>query len=129
MTTRAAVRLPRDSTRQAEGLLLGEIGRVLNRWSGLVILAFVAVHVVGQAALRVDALYPLLTVAPLLASFQGDAWVRALLFASATYHSLYGARLIALELGARLSQRGSLVTTIAAALAVALREVVVGAWR
>lgn len=129
MITRAVVRLPRDSTRQVEGLLLGEIGRVLNRWSGLVILAFVAVHVVGQAALRADALYPLLTVAPLLASLQLDVWVRALLFASAAYHSLYGARLIALELGARLSQRGSLVTAIVAALAVALREAAVVAWR
>lgn len=123
MTGVPASRLPRDSTRQAEGILYGELGYILNRWSGLVILAFLIVHIVAQAVLQVPAFAAAKAVAPWLPAVQNQPWLHAILYGSIAFHTLYGFKLIALDLGARLDYRLSFWTIAGFSALVGLREV------
>lgn len=117
--------LPRDTTHQSEGVLVGEIARVIHRVTGAVIIVFVVVHVIGQAALH----------APLMAAMkpmaeagypvaQRQHWIHALLYASIVFHTLYGLRLVASEVGLRINYRSSLWGIIGISAVVAAREVV-----
>lgn len=108
--TRAELRLPRDTTRQSETLLYGVLAYRMNRWSGLLIIAYLSLHLLGQAVLRVGELREFLPTFAFLSVFQYWPWVRALLFASITFHFFYGLNLIALDLGARVKYRMSFWT-------------------
>lgn len=105
----SAVGLPRDSTRQAEGILYGAVGRQLNRWTGIYIVGFVVVHVINEATLRIQ---PRPDVLVALHALDVEVWARAalhsiegLLYFAVGFHFLYGLKLIAMDLGARLDVR------------------------
>jgi len=100
----------------------GELGRVLNRWAGLAIVVFVTLHLVGQGVMYVGTLRPLARMAGGLASIQHQPWVRAVLFASLTFHFLYGLKLVALDLGARIDYRVSFWLLVSLATLMAARE-------
>ena len=119
----SAIRLPRDSTRQTEGLLYGHLFQTLNRWTGLVIFAFLLVHLVGQGSLRIEALRPVLVAAPGVLVAQHLPWVRALLFGSIAFHFLQGLRLMILDVGARLEYRRSFWAITGISVLVGLREI------
>jgi succinate dehydrogenase/fumarate reductase iron-sulfur protein len=119
----AAVRFPRDSTHQTEGVLYGQLFQTLNRWTGLLIFAFLTVHLVGQGFLRIEALRPVLLLSPGALTLQQLPWVRALLFAAIAFHFGQGLRLIALDLGARLDHRPSFWTIAGTSALVGLWEI------
>ena len=119
----SAATLPRNTTRQAEGPLHGEIARWLHRITGTVIVLFVLVHVVAQAVLHAPALAPLKADAPWLPVVQSQHWVHALLYFSIVFHTLYGLKLLATELGMPLDYRTSLWTIVVLSSLVGLREV------
>ncbi len=123
MTGASPSRLPRDSTRQAEGILYGELGYVLNRWSGLVILAFLIVHIAAQAVLHLPAFAAANAAAPWLPAVQNQPWLHAILYGCIAFHTLYGFKLIALDLGARLDYRLSFWAIAGLSALVFLREV------
>jgi len=115
--------LPRNTTRQAEVLLHGDIARVLNRVTGTVIVLFVLVHVIAQAILHVPAMATVKAGMPWLRTLQSQHWIHALLYFSIVFHTLYGLKLVAGDLGAKLDYRASLWTIVAASALVGLREV------
>lgn len=115
--------LPRNTTHQAEGPLHGNIARLLHRYTGAVIVLFVLVHVIAQAVLHVPALTPIKASAPWLPLVQSQHWVHALLYFSIVFHTLYGLKLLASELGMRVSYRVTLWAIVAISTLVALREV------
>lgn len=124
----SAVRLPRDSTRQAEGMLYGAVARQMNRWTGLYIAGFVVVHVINEATLRIQprpdvlvALHALdaqLAVRALLHSIEG------LLYFAVGFHFLYGVKLMAMDLGARPDARLSFWSIVAVCAIPAIWQVV-----
>jgi succinate dehydrogenase/fumarate reductase cytochrome b subunit len=118
--TRAKLALPRDTTRQSEKVLYGLIASRINRWSGITILAYLSLHLVGQAIVNVREFRGLFSVAGFLAVFQYEPWVRAILFAAIMFHLLFGLHLIALDLGVRLRYRMSIfaITTLATLTAI-----------
>jgi succinate dehydrogenase/fumarate reductase cytochrome b subunit len=120
----SAATLPRNTTRQAEGPLHGAIARWLHRITGTVIVLFVLVHVVAQAILHVPAFASVSAATPWLPVVQSQHWVHALLYFSIVFHTLYGLKLLASELGMRLEYRTSLWTIVAIAAAFGMREVV-----
>ncbi len=124
----SAVRFPRDSTRQTEGVVYGHLFQSLNRWTGLFIFAFLTVHLVGQGFLRIEALYPVAAAAPGVLTLQQLPWVRAPLFASIVFHFAQGLRLIALDLGAHLDHRRSFWTIAGISVLVGLWEIGHYAW-
>ena len=115
--------LPRNTTHQAEGPLHGNIARLLHRYTGAVIVLFVLVHVIAQAVLHAPALASIRASAPWLPAVQSQHWVHALLYFSIVFHTLYGLKLLASELGMRVSYRTSLWTIVAISTLVASREV------
>ena len=116
--------LPRNTTHQAEGWLVGEIARVLNRMTGAVIVVFVLVHVVGQAALHAPALAAMQpTAATWLPVAQSHHWIHAILYFSLMFHTLHGLRLVVTELGARIDYRASFWAILTVSTLVGLREV------
>lgn len=115
--------LPRNTTHQAEGPLHGNIARLLHRYTGAVIVLFVLVHVIAQAVLHVPALASMKASAPWLPAMQSQHWVHALLYFSIVFHTLYGLKLLASELGMRVSYRTSLWAIVAVSALVGLREV------
>lgn len=119
----SAATLPRNTTRQAEGPLHGEIARWLHRITGTVIVVFVLVHVLAQAVLHAPALASIKSGAPWLPVVQSQHWVHALLYFSIVFHTLYGLKLLATELGMRLEYRTSLWAIVAIGAAFGLREV------
>lgn len=118
-----AIPFPRDTTRQAEALLHGEIARFLHRVTGAVVVIFVLVHVMAQAVLHVPALASLKAGAPWLPVVQSQHWIHAVLYFSIVFHTLYGLKLLALELGARLDYRSSLWVIVGVSAVFGLREV------
>jgi succinate dehydrogenase/fumarate reductase cytochrome b subunit len=119
-----SIALPRNTTHQSEGWLVGEIARVLHRLTGAVIVVFVLVHTVGQAALHAPALAAMRPAASAwLPVAQSQHWIHAILYFSLVFHTLHGLRLIATELGARIDYRVSLWMTVALSTLVGLREV------
>ena len=117
-----AVRLPRNTTQQAEGLLYGDIARILHRVTGAVIIVFVLVHVAAKSVLYVPAFASLKAGAPWLPAALSQHWIYALLYFSIVFHALYGLKLLADELGARFGYRGSLGAIIGVSALFGLRE-------
>ena len=65
--------LPRNTTRQAEGMQYGDVARTLHRFSGAVIIVFVLVHVIVQAVRHVPMFAAMNTGAPWLQTVQQQA--------------------------------------------------------
>jgi len=118
-----ALRLPRNTTHQAEGVLYGRLARLLHRWSGIVIVGFVLVHVVVQALRHVPAFAPVIAAAPWLEPLQKQHWIHALLFFSIVYHTLHGLRLFVGELGIEVEYRAAFWVTLGCAALAGTREV------
>lgn len=115
--------LPRNTTQQAEKPLHGNIARWLHRITGTVIVLFVLVHVLAQAILHVPAFATLKAGAPWLPVVQSQHWVHAILYFSIVFHTLYGLKLLASELGIRMGYRGALWSIAGLSALVGLREV------
>jgi succinate dehydrogenase/fumarate reductase cytochrome b subunit len=118
-----AATLPRNTTRQAEGALHGDIARLLHRFTGTVIVLFVLVHVIAQAVLHVPVFGMTKAAAPWLPVMQSQHWVHAALYFSIVFHTLYGLKLLASELGMRIEYRSALWVIVAISALVGLREV------
>ena len=115
--------LPRNTTHQAEGQRLGDIARVIHRASGVVIVVFVLVHVMVQAALHAPVLAAYRSYAStVLLTGTSQPWVHAVLYFSLVFHTLHGLRLVASELGARIDYRGSFWGVIGLSALVGLWE-------
>jgi succinate dehydrogenase hydrophobic anchor subunit len=115
--------LPRDTTRQSQGLVYGWLSKLINRITGLIIVAFLAVHVGGLAIVHVDALRPVLNVVPWLADVHEQSWFNvfyAFLFVAITFHTLYSLKLIAMDLGIRVHYRSSFWVISALSIAAGL---------
>jgi succinate dehydrogenase/fumarate reductase cytochrome b subunit len=112
--------LPRNTTRQAEGMLYGDAARRLHRLSGAVIIVFVLVHVIVQAVRHV----PMLAAAnaPWLEALQAQNWVHAILFFCIAFHTLYGLKLLAGELGFNIRYQTALWGIAGISALFALRE-------
>ena len=119
----SAATLPRNTTRQAEGPLHGNIARWLHRITGTVIVVFVLVHVIAQAILRSPALQSMKAGMPWLPLIQSQHWVHAALYFSIVFHTLYGLKLLITELGLRLEYRTSLWAIVAISALFPIREV------
>lgn len=117
-----AIPLPRDTTRQAEALLHGEIARSLHRITGAVVVIFVLVHVMAQAVLHVPAFASLKAGASWLPIVQSQHWIPAVLYFSIVFHTLYGLKLLAVEVGAKLDYRSSLWVIVGVSAVFGLRE-------
>jgi len=117
-----SIALPRNTTHQSEGLLIGDVARALHRSSGAVIVVFVLVHVAAQAVLHVPALAGARAAMPWLPVVQNQHWVHALLYASIVFHTLHGLRLLATELGMRIDYRASLWAIVGLSALIGLRE-------
>ena len=113
--------LPRNTTRQAEGMLYGEAARILHRISGVVIIVFVLVHVIVQAVRYV----PMFAAAnaPWLQTMQEQNWVHAILFFCIAFHTLYGLKLLAGELGFRIHYQSAFWAIVGVSALFGLREV------
>lgn len=117
-----AATLPRNTTRQSQGLVHGQVARLLHRFTGTVIVLFVLAHVVVQAIRHAPALAALDARAPWLVPLQQQAWIHAILYFSIVFHTLYGIRLLAGDLGMRLHYRLSLWLIVGISLIPFLRE-------
>ena len=106
----SAAKLPRNTTRQAEAVLHGQISRILHRITGTVIVAFVLIHVLAQAILHVPSLASVKAGVPWLPAFQSQHWIHGILIFSIVFHTIYGLRLVATDLGMRIGARTSLWT-------------------
>ena len=115
-----AIAIPRNTTRQAEGPLLGNVARLLHRASGAFIVAFVLVHVVVQMIRHVPLFAPVSATMPWLVPLQQIAVVHALLYAAVAFHTLHGLRLMAGELGFAVPYRGAFYGSVVASVAVGL---------
>ena len=115
--------LPRNTTRQAEMPLYGDIARWLHRLSGGVIVAFVLAHVVVQSLMHVPMFAGVKASLPWLQALQSQHWVHAVLYASIAFHTLHGLKLLVTELGYRIDYRCSLWMIASVSALVALREV------
>ena len=113
--------LPRNTTRQAEGMLYGEIARMLHRVSGAVIIVFVLVHVIFQA-LRYVPMFAFAN-APWLQALQQQNWVHAVLFFCIAFHTLYGLKLLAGELGFNIRYQTAFWGIVGISALFGLREV------
>ena len=116
--------LPRNSTRQAEMWLVGDVARLLHPLCGTVILLFVLVHVVVQSIVHVPAWEGLRQSMPWLHALQNQNWVHAILYFSVAFHSLHGLRLMLGDLGLQFDYRRSLWITTGVSALFALREIV-----
>jgi succinate dehydrogenase/fumarate reductase cytochrome b subunit len=116
------LKLPRDSTRQSQGILYGPLSKRINRSCGGVIIAFVIVHVVGLAVVYWGALKPVLHALPWLDGVNHRTWFHAIyfvVFPAVVFHTLYSLKLIAMDFGLRLSYRTSFWTISVLAVAAA----------
>jgi len=119
----AIARLPRNTTRQAEVVQHGAIARILHRITGSVIVIFVLVHVIAQSVLHVPMFASVKAGAPWLPVLQSQPWIHALLYFSIVFHTLYGLKLMATELGFRIGYRVSVWVIVAISALFGLREV------
>jgi succinate dehydrogenase/fumarate reductase cytochrome b subunit len=123
MSATGTLTIPRNTTHQADGLLYGRIARLLNRVTGVVIVVFVMVHVIAQAVLHVPAFAGLRGAAPWLPALTAQNWIHAILLFSIVFHTLYGIRLVAGDLGVRLPYRATWWTTLGISTVFAVREI------
>jgi succinate dehydrogenase/fumarate reductase cytochrome b subunit len=103
-----SIAIPRNTTRQAEGALLGNVARLAHRISGAIVVVFVLMHVVVQMIRHVPLFAPLNAAMPWLGPLQHIAVVHAVLYAAVAFHTLYGLRLMAGEVGFSVPYRASL---------------------
>ena len=115
--------LPRNTTRQAEGMLYGEVARILHRVSGAVIIVFVLVHVIVQAVRQVPMFAATNAAAPWLKALQEQNWVHAILFFCIVFHTLYGLKLLAGELGFTTRYQTAFWAIVGVSALFGLREV------
>lgn len=119
----SAAKLPRNTTRQAESPLYGRISQLLNRITGVVIVAFVLVHTAAQAVLHAPMFASAKASAAWLPVMQSQNWVHALLFFSIVFHTVYGLRLLAADFGWTAGYRFTLWFTLSLSAVFAAREV------
>ena len=112
--------LPRNTTRQAEGMQYGDVARMVHRFSGAVIIAFVLVHVIVQAVRHVPVFAA--ANAPWLKTVQEQNWVHAILFFCIAFHTLYGLKLLAGELGFTIRYQTAFWGIVGVSSLFALRE-------
>lgn len=115
--------LPRNTTRQAESMLYGDVARRLHRMSGLVIIVFVLVHLIVQAVRHVPMFASAKAAAPWLQPLQEQNWVHAILFFCIAFHTFYGLKLLAGEMGFRLQYKSAFWTIVIVSSLFGLREV------
>ncbi len=115
--------LPRNTTRQAETMLYGDIARQVHRASGAVIIVFMLVHMVVQAVRHVPMFASAKAAVPWLEPLQEQNWIHAILFFAIVFHTLYGLKLLAGELGFRTDYKTAFWVITAASALFALREV------
>ncbi len=115
--------LPRNTTRQAEGMLYGEVARRLHRASGAVIIVFVLAHVIVQAVRHVPMFASANAAAPWLQALQAQNWVHAILFFCIAFHTFYGLKLLAGELGLGFHYKTAFWTIVSVSALFGLREV------
>ena len=115
--------LPRNTTRQAESPLYGQISRVLNRITGIVIVVFVLIHAAAQAVLHAPMFASVKASATWLPAIQSQNWIHALLVFSIVFHTVYGVRLIVAELGWTMDYRFSMWFTTGISAVFAAREI------
>ncbi|MGE5522381.1 MAG: hypothetical protein ACM3SS_01605 [Rhodospirillaceae bacterium] len=115
--------LPRNTTRQAESMLYGDVARRMHRASGAIIILFVLVHVIVQAVRHVPIFASANAAAPWLQPLQEQNWIHAILSFAIVFHTLYGLKLLAGELGFRIDYKMAFcaITTVSGLFA--LREV------
>jgi len=115
--------LPRNTTRQAEGMSYGEVARILHRVSGAVIVLFVLVHMMVQAVWHVPAFAAAKAAAPWLKPLQEQNWIHAILFFAIAFHTFYGLKLLLGDLGIRIHYRTAFWSIVSVSILVGLREV------
>lgn len=115
--------LPRNTTRQAEAMLYGDVARRLHRASGAIIIVFVLVHLVVQAVRHVPMFATAKAAAPWLQPLQEQNWIHAILYFAIVFHTLYGLKLLAGELGFRTDYKTAFWVIAGVSGLVALREV------
>ncbi|MCW5604713.1 MAG: hypothetical protein KIT18_09230, partial [Burkholderiales bacterium] len=79
--------LPRNTTRQAEVMLYGDVARKLHRASGGIIVVFVLVHVIVQAIRHVPMFASASAAAPWLQALQEQNWIHAILVFAIVFHT------------------------------------------
>ena len=114
--------LPRNTTCQAEGMQYGDVARTLHRFSGAVIIVFVLVHVIVQAVRHVPMFASANAAAPWLQTAQGQNWIHAILFFCIAFHTLYGLKLLAGELGFNIRYQTAFWSIVGVSALFALRE-------
>ena len=110
MSTLKPPPLPRDTTRQSQGLMYGRLNARLNRIAGFVIVGFLVLHIGGLSVVHVPFFRPVLDLVPWLADAHHQTWfhaVYAILFPAVVFHSLHSLKLIAMDLGLRVDYRKS----------------------
>ena len=120
MSTRQ--KLPRNTTLQADGLRYGDWARMTNRFTGIVIILFVLVHVVAQTVLHVPAFAGTKAQAPWLPALQNLPVIHAVLYFSIVFHTLWGFRLLLGDFGVRLGYRVSFLAVASVGCLFGLRE-------
>lgn len=115
--------LPRNTTRQAEGMLYGDLARRVHRASGAIIVVFVLVHMVVQAVRHAPMFASAKAAAPWLQPLQEQNWIHAILYFAIVFHTLYGLKLLAGELGFRSDYKTAFWTITTVSGLFALREV------
>lgn len=115
--------LPRNTTRQAEGMQYGDVARTLHRMSGAVIIVFVLVHVIVQAVRNVPMFAAMNAGAPWLQTLQQQNWIHAILFFCIAFHTLYGLKLLAGELGFVIRYQTAFWGIVMVSTLFAIREV------
>ena len=116
--------LPRNSTRQAETWLVGDVSRLLHRATGVAVVMFVLVHLVVQSIVHVPLFAGMRDAMPWLHPLQNQNWVHAILFFSISFHTLYGLRLLLGDLGFSFDYRRSLWVIVSVSTLFGLRELV-----
>src|SRR5690554_1854060 len=121
MSSRAS--LPRDGTHQADTLLYGRVSRLTNRFTGVFIIGFVLVHVVVQALLHVAGWREVFGGFAWLLAIQEMPVVHAALYFSIAFHTLYGLKLIAGDLGYTTDYRMSFHVIAGVSMLFPVREI------
>jgi succinate dehydrogenase/fumarate reductase cytochrome b subunit len=104
-------------------MLYGEVARRLHRVSGAVIIVFVLVHVAVQAVRHAPMFANANAAAPWLRALQEQNWVHAILFFCIAFHTLYGLKLLAGELGLRIPYQNAFWVIVGVSALFGLREV------
>lgn len=116
------VRLPRDTTRQAESLVIGRASRMTHRITGIAIVLFVLVHLVAQSVLHVPAFSAWKTRATWLPTLVSQNWIHAVLLFAIVFHTLYGLKLILSDLGWTFDYRRSFLLIVGISILFGIRE-------